>query len=46
MAVPEPIGLPDEIIGRGERTAQDLPNQLVYAGFSSGVVPAQKLAQT
>jgi dienelactone hydrolase len=35
-----------EIIGRGEREAEGLPNELVYAGFSLGVVPAQKLAQT
>ena len=35
-----------EIMGRGERAADELPNNLVYAGFSLGVVPAQKLAQT
>jgi dienelactone hydrolase len=35
-----------EIIERGERAAEDLPNELVYAGFSLGEVPAQKLAQT
>jgi dienelactone hydrolase len=35
-----------EIIDRGERAASGLPNELVYAGFSLGVVPAQKLAQT
>jgi dienelactone hydrolase len=35
-----------EIIGRGERAANELPEELVYAGFSLGVVPAQKLAQT
>ena len=35
-----------EIIGRGEREAEALPSELVYAGFSLGVVPAQKLAQT
>ena len=34
-----------EIIGRGERAAEALPSELVYAGFSLGVVPAQKLAQ-
>ena len=28
------------------RAAQPLPIELVYAGFSLGVVPAQKLAQT
>jgi dienelactone hydrolase len=35
-----------EVIGRGERAAAALPGELVYAGFSLGVVPAQKLAQT
>lgn len=35
-----------EIIERGVRTADDLPRELVYAGFSLGVMPAQKLAQT
>ncbi len=34
------------IIERGVRAADDLPNELVYAGFSLGVLPAQKLAQT
>ncbi len=35
-----------EVIERGERAANDLSSGLVYAGFSLGVVPAQKLAQT
>ncbi|MGH3442966.1 MAG: dienelactone hydrolase family protein [Nitriliruptorales bacterium] len=35
-----------EIIDRGVGVADDLPNELVYAGFSLGVLPAQKLAQT
>jgi dienelactone hydrolase len=35
-----------EVIARGERAAEQLPAELVYAGFSLGVVPAQKLAQT
>jgi dienelactone hydrolase len=35
-----------EVFERGERAAQGLPGDLVYAGFSLGVVPAQKLAQT
>ncbi len=34
------------IIERGERAAQRLTNELIYAGFSLGVLPAQKLAQT
>jgi dienelactone hydrolase len=46
MAYAEELGFPDEIIGRGERAASALPSELVYAGFSLGVVPAQKLAQT
>ena len=31
---------------RGVRTADGLPADLVYAGFSLGVMPAQQLAQT
>jgi dienelactone hydrolase len=34
------------IVERGVRAADDLPSDLVYAGFSLGVMPAQKLAQT
>ncbi len=45
MAHVEEIGF-DEVIRRGERAAEGLPEALVYAGFSLGVVPAQKLAQT
>jgi dienelactone hydrolase len=36
----------DTILERGRRSADDLPNELVYAGFSLGVMPAQLLAQT
>jgi len=46
MAYAEEIGFPDEVIRRGDSAAQSLPERLVYAGFSLGVVPAQKLAQT
>lgn len=35
-----------EVLARGERAASGLPEDLVYIGFSLGVVPAQKLAQT
>jgi dienelactone hydrolase len=35
-----------KLLERGVRTADDLPAELVYAGFSLGVLPAQKLAQT
>ena len=39
------IGFP-EVIERGVSAAEGLPAGLVYAGFSLGVLPAQKLAQT
>jgi dienelactone hydrolase len=45
MAYVKQLGF-DEIMARGERAANELANELVYAGFSLGVVPAQKLAQT
>ncbi len=45
MAYVEQLGF-GEIIEQGERAAEGLPSELVYAGFSLGVVPAQKLAQT
>lgn len=35
----------ETIIERGAAAARDLPEGLVYAGFSLGVLPAQKLAQ-
>ena len=46
MAYAEQIGFPDKVIERGVRAAEKLPAELVYAGFSLGVVPAQMLAQT
>ena len=36
----------DTIMERGRLAAEELPNGLVYAGFSLGVMPAQLLAQT
>ena len=47
----EGIGYAQEIgfgnvLERGVRAADDLPADLSYAGFSLGVMPAQKLAQT
>lgn len=36
----------DAMRERGARVADALPRGLVYAGFSFGVLPAQKLAQT
>jgi dienelactone hydrolase len=44
LANVEAIGF-DAIIERGVRIAEELPAELVYAGFSLGVVPAQMLAQ-
>ncbi|MGH2447950.1 MAG: dienelactone hydrolase family protein [Chloroflexota bacterium] len=36
----------DEVLERGVRAVDGLPDELVYGGFSLGVMPAQKLAQT
>ncbi|MGH3492364.1 MAG: dienelactone hydrolase family protein [Sciscionella sp.] len=36
----------DEVLERGVRAADGLPSDLVYAGISLGVMPAQRLAQT
>jgi dienelactone hydrolase len=36
----------DVVLDRGVAAAADLPARMVYAGFSLGVMPAQKLAQT
>ena len=45
VAHAEEIGF-GAIIERGVQAADGLPTGLVYAGFSLGVLPAQKLAQT
>lgn len=45
MAFVEELGF-GEVLERGERAVIGLPTGLVYAGFSLGVIPAQKLAQT
>ena len=45
LAYAQEIGF-GEVVERGVRAAESLPAELVYAGFSLGVVPAQKLAQT
>lgn len=36
----------DTLLERGRLAAEGLPNEVVYAGFSLGVMPAQMLAQT
>ena len=46
MGYAEEIGFPGEVIERGVQAVEGLPAGLVYAGFSLGVLPAQKLAQT
>ena len=45
MAHIESVGF-DELRARGVHTADDLPTELVYAGFSFGEMIAQQLAQT
>ena len=44
-AYAEQVGF-QEIIRRGSEAAKELPADIVYAGFSLGVLPAQALAQT
>ena len=45
MAYAREVGF-DTIVERGRLAAESLPSELVYGGFSLGVVPAQMLAQT
>ncbi|MFD1676125.1 dienelactone hydrolase family protein [Alicyclobacillus fodiniaquatilis] len=45
LAYVEQIGF-EAIMERGAREASQLPAEMVYAGFSLGVVAAQQLAQT
>lgn len=45
VAHAEEVGF-DAVVERGRRSADGLPDALVYAGFSLGVMPAQLLAQT
>ena len=45
VAHAEEIGF-DEVTERGIQAAEALPAELVYAGFSLGLGPAQRLAQT
>jgi dienelactone hydrolase len=45
LAYAEEIGF-DEVTERGIQAAEALPAELVYAGFSLGLGPAQRLAQT
>jgi dienelactone hydrolase len=45
LAYAEAVGF-DTILDRGRRAAETLSDQIVYAGLSLGVLPAQMLAQT
>jgi dienelactone hydrolase len=45
VAYAQEIGF-ENVLERAVRTADDLPNELVYAGMSLGEMAAQKLAQT
>lgn len=45
VAYAEQVGF-DVIMDRGAAIAEALPAEIVYAGFSIGVLPAQRLAQT
>lgn len=46
MAYAHEIGFPDQILARAGEAVAELPADLVYAGFSLGVVAAQYLAMT
>jgi len=46
LAYANQLGFPGEILRRGAAAVADLPAELVYVGFSLGVLPAQQLAQT
>ncbi len=45
MAYAQEVGF-GSIMERGRAAVEGLPNELVYAGFSLGVMPAQMLTQT
>ena len=45
VAYAEKIGF-DTVVERGRLAVEELPEEIVYAGFSLGVMPAQMLAQT
>ena len=46
MAHSEEIGGPMAIVDRARAAVEPLPTEVVYVGFSLGVLPAQSLAQT
>jgi dienelactone hydrolase len=46
LAFVEELGFPDQLVERADHAVASLPDEVVYAGFSVGVVSAQRLAQT
>jgi dienelactone hydrolase len=46
MAHSEELGGPMAVVGRARDAVGSLPSEVVYIGFSLGVLPAQSLAQT
>ncbi len=46
MAHSEELGGPMAIVERARAAVESLPSEVVYIGFSLGVLPAQSLAQT
>lgn len=46
VAYSEEVGGPMAMVHRGRAAVEPLPSELVYVGFSLGVLPAQSLAQT
>ncbi len=46
MAYSEELGGPMAIVERARSAVEPLPSEVVYVGFSLGVLPAQSLAQT
>jgi dienelactone hydrolase len=42
----ETVGGPMAVVERGRTAVESLPSDVVYVGFSLGVLPAQSLAQT
>ena len=46
MAHSEELGGPMAIVARARAVVNSLPSEVVYVGFSLGVLPAQSLAQT
>ncbi len=46
VAYSEEFGGPMAVVERGRAAVDSLPSEVVYVGFSLGVLPAQSLAQT